>query len=177
MVDAILSKSAFAVHRGVGTGAVSNWIARGKLSGAALTGDGRINVEEADRQLGITVDPGRGAPPAPDAAPPGPEADDVTTSLARVRLQGETLRVAAQERQKAREEREEALERGELLPAAEARRIWNAELDALLADIELFVLELPVKLGQGREGIDIARREWREFRRRRAGQAEVARAA
>jgi len=168
----ILSKSAFAVRRGVGTGAVSNWIARGKLSGAALTADGQIAVEEAERQLAATIDPGRGAPVPPPAPRGGttPEADDQAASLARVRLRSETLKLEAQERQA-------AVERGEYVRAEEAGRLWAAELADLLAAIELFVLELPVKLGQGRDGVDIARREWREFRRRRAEQAEVGHAA
>jgi len=55
----VLSKSAFAARRGVGSSAVANWIARDRLTGAALTADGRINVEEAERQLGVTLDASR----------------------------------------------------------------------------------------------------------------------
>ena len=172
----LISKSAFAVRRGVAASAVSNWIARGKLTGAALTADGDINVEEAERQLGQTVDPGRGAPrPAPSPEPtraaiPSEPTDAAAASLAAIRLRSEGLKLEAQERQA-------GLERGELARVDEMKRAWAAELDDLLAATEWFVTELPIKLGLGRDGVDAARREWREFRRRRADQAEATRAA
>ncbi len=232
----VMSKSAFAARCGVATSAVSNWISRGKLSGTALTADGQIAVEEAERQLAQSIDPGRGAPrlgwagdgvgaaaagpmtvpaavagdtPAGSAAaaaaassvagaaassvaaaaspvapvgpvavaavaPAGPllaaEAADAQATLANLRLRRETLALEEQERKA-------ALDRGELARVDDMTRLWAAELEDLLAAVELFVLELPVKLGQGREGVDTARREWREFRRRRAEQSEAARQA
>jgi hypothetical protein len=171
MTDAI-SKSAFAAHRGVGTSAVSNWIARGQLAGAALTEDGQINVEEADRQLGVAVDPGRGAPAAGASASRGQgQEDDTAATLAQIRLRKETLALEQQERSA-------ALDRGELMRVDDARRAWASELDDLVAATELFVVELPVKLGlTGRESVEIARREWRAFRARRAEQADHDRAA
>lgn len=164
----VISKSAYAARRGVATSAVSNWIARGKLTGAALTADGQINAEEADRQLGQTVDPGRGA----QAATPRPAAaaDPVVASLADVRLQREQLSLDQARRQA-------AIDAGELVRADDAKRAWAKELDDLISAVELFVTELPTKLGLGREAVEQARREWREFRRRRADQAEAPRAA
>lgn len=163
----VISKSAFAVRRGVAPSAVANWIARGKLTGAALTADGQINVEEAERQLGETIDPGRGS----HAATPRQEAgNDTAAPLAKVRLAREELALAEAQRKA-------AVEAGELVRADEAKRAWAKELDDLVSAVELFVTELPIKLGLGREAVDIARREWREFRRRRADQAETARAA
>lgn len=76
----IITKGEYAKHRGVTPGAVSQWIANRKISGAALVGVGRlarINVEVADRQLAATLDMGqqlaRGGhvqpTPAPSAGP------------------------------------------------------------------------------------------------------------
>lgn len=165
----MLSKSEFAARLGKRPSAVSNWIARGKLAGAALMADGRIVVDEALRQLSITVDPGRGAPPpaerqAPDAAAPEPG------SLAALRIRRETLAIE-------RAERNAAIERGELVRADEVSRAWATELAELLAAIELFVVELPPKLGlEAREAVEAARRAWREFRQRRAEQEAEKRA-
>jgi len=163
----ILSKGAYAIRLGKMPSAVSNWIARGKLTGAALTADGRIVVEEADRQLGLSVDPGRGRPSISDlVSPPALRAidRDEPQSLAQVRLQRETLALEAQQRAA-------ATERGELMRVDEASRAWAAELEDLLLATEQFVVDLPAKLGEPtREAVDVARREWREFRRRRAEQ-------
>lgn len=73
----ILTKGEYAKHRGVTPGAVSQWIANSKISGAALVGIGRmarINVDVADRQLAATLDMGqqlaRGGHVQPTPAPP-----------------------------------------------------------------------------------------------------------
>lgn len=174
----VISKGAFAIRLGKMPSAVSNWIARGKLAGAALTADGRISVEEALRQLRLNVDPGIGRPSTGDlstaampAAPPA--APEMSSSepagqqtLAQLRLARERLSLEAQERAA-------AIERGELVRAAEASRAWAAELEDLVIAVEQFVIDLPTKLGLGREAVDTARREWREFRRRRAEQASA----
>lgn len=166
----IVTKSEFAKRVGKLPSAVSNWIARGKLSGSALTADGRIVVDEALRQLDMTVDPGRGAPPpamrpAADAAQPEPG------SLAALRIRRETLAIEQAERQA-------AIERGELVQSDAVARQWSGELEELLAAVELLFIELPAKLGLGtREAVETARREWREFRRRRAEAARAAQGA
>lgn len=158
-----ISKSAYAIRHGVAPSAVSNWIARRKLSGAALTADGRIVVEEADRQLDLTIDPARGRP----SPPPRGRGDDGKDTLAALRIERETLALEAGRRAA-------ALDAGELVNAAAAAKAWATELDDLLAAVELFVTDLPPKLGLGREAVDLVRREWRDFRRRRAQQAEAA---
>lgn len=151
--------------------AVSKWLARGQLTGEAVTADGRINVAEADRQLGIVLDPGRGRPPEQDLLP-RPPGDDAT--LAQLRIRKERLVVEARERAA-------AIERGELVRAADVALVWAKELDNLLSAIDLFIAELPAKLGLGlgRDAVTAARREWSEFRQRRAAQidSEMSRAA
>ncbi len=55
----ILTKSQFAALTGVSAGRVSQWIAEGKLTGAALVGEGRsarINVAIAAEQLRLKLD-------------------------------------------------------------------------------------------------------------------------
>lgn len=163
----ILSKGQFAIRCGKMPSAVSNWIARGKIAGAALTADGRIVVDEALRQLGQTVDPGNGRPSIADlASPPPPTAfsrADPVESLAKVRLARETLALEAQQRAA-------AIERGELMRVDEASRAWAAELEDLLLATEQFIIDLPAKFGLGREAAETARHAWREFRRRRVEQ-------
>ena len=159
MAGEVLSKGAYAIARGKMPSWLSNNLARGKLTADALTSDGRILVEEADRQLGLAIDPGRGRPAAAPLA-----VNDPATSLAEVRLQRERLNLEAQERNA-------AIERGELVRVDEVTRAWAKEIEDLLLSIEQFMVDLPGKFGLGRDAIDIARREWREFRARRAEQA------
>jgi hypothetical protein len=52
----IYTKSEFARRLGVRASAVSNYVARGQISGAALLSDGRINGPVAEDQLKLTVD-------------------------------------------------------------------------------------------------------------------------
>jgi hypothetical protein len=63
----IISKSAYAERLGVAPSAISNYVARGKLTAPALRHDGMIDVALADAQLGLNLDlirsAGRGARP------------------------------------------------------------------------------------------------------------------
>lgn len=172
----LLTKAEFASRLGKRPSAVSNWIAREKLTGAALTADGRINVDEALRQLGETIDPGRGNPTAmlavaaPIDDPPAPSPQMTMPfpgSLADIRLRTETLRLEEMQRNA-------AIARGELIYAEAAQRTWAEQLEELIASMELFVLDLPAKLGLDREASVTIRAEWRAFRERQADQAEVA---
>lgn len=180
------TKSEFAARIGKLPSAVSNYISRGKLTGLALTADGRINVEEALQQLGANVDPGRGNPAhlfaaAGDAAvlPQQPElpvapaaaahkpVDPVAAALGDIRLRRAQLDLDDAERKA-------AVDRDELIPAVEARRQWTAQLEDLIASMEMFVLDLPTKLGLDRDGALAVREEWRRFRERQADQAAAA---
>jgi hypothetical protein len=59
-----------------------------------------------------------------------------------------------------------AVERGELVYAEAAARAWAKALEELLGAVELFVVELPMRLADltGREAADAGRRPWWEFR-------------
>ena len=52
----LMSKAAYARHRGVGKSAVSNWVKRGQI---VLVGT-KVDVAASDAKLGMLVDPGRG---------------------------------------------------------------------------------------------------------------------
>jgi hypothetical protein len=65
----IMSGKEYAARHGVSPSAVSLWIRRGKISGAALTGRHHIVVEEADRQIRERLDPFRGRPRAAEYPP------------------------------------------------------------------------------------------------------------
>ena len=135
---------------------ISNWIARGKLSGAALTADGRIVVAEANRQLGRNLNP---------IASSSRRKVEPPSTLAALRVRREKLAVE-------RAEREAATERGQLIRANEAAAAWAQELAGLVQAIDLFVLDLPQKAGLDRDQAERVRREWRAFRERQAMQAE-----
>ena len=58
----LVTKAAFAERVGRSPGAISQWIAAGKIGGAALVGEGRralIDVDQALAQLGRTLDLGQ----------------------------------------------------------------------------------------------------------------------
>ncbi|HEY3909472.1 MAG TPA: hypothetical protein VGM07_06235 [Stellaceae bacterium] len=164
-----ITKGEFAQRAGRSPSAVSKWIAFGKIWGPAMTPDGRIVVEEAERQLAQSLAP-CGRPPGltlSDAqrgrdAPEG--ARRLLREIADVRLQREKLALIEAERAA-------AAARAELVRAAESWRAWRAEMDALEVAIGEFVVELPAKLGLGSAAAELARREWHVFQRRRAEQA------
>jgi hypothetical protein len=150
----VLSKSQFAARRGVGPNAVSTWIARRKLSGAALVGVGRgqrINVAEAERQLAVRIDPGRGRPRA-----------EAVSGLATGRTPPQPSPTS-----------EFAIDRGEPPTLwAQVRDLeirWAAGLDwekEFVADVEHFVItELPAQLQLGAEGVAVVKAAWQRFRR------------
>ncbi len=159
----IVSKSAYAKRHGKAASAVSNWISRGKLWGAALTADGRINADEADRQLAMSIDPIT-RPTAPPKLVLASEEDENET-LVSLRIREKRLEIS-------RRERADAIERGDLVSAEAIARRYAAELSDFIAAVEQFVMDLPAQLGLGREGLATVRAAWRAFRQRQADQAE-----
>ena len=59
----VVTRGEFAARAGRSPSAVNRWVERGQLSGAALTADGRIVVDEAEAQLARSLNPWRGRPP------------------------------------------------------------------------------------------------------------------
>jgi len=124
----LMTKGEFAVHRGVGKSAVSNWAKKDLLvmGECPTSGAIKVDVERTEARINARVDPMRGRPSAslPLAAPaPVEEGGDLLDgrrSAAHVRadLAEETL--ASMRRKNAREA-------GELVPAVEMLR-RSAEL-------------------------------------------------
>jgi hypothetical protein len=56
MPDGVMTKTEFAAHRGVTQAAVTNWIARQRLTAPSLRDDRKINVALADQQLDAKID-------------------------------------------------------------------------------------------------------------------------
>lgn len=132
MVAETMSKGDFAVHINVSAGRISQYIAEGKISAAALDGQGRsarIRTAIALSELRKTLDPSQrfganGAanivatqsPPAVSApSSPTAVADPVVDELAAERLKQQRMKTA-------REQREEDLSVGRYMLTADARR-------------------------------------------------------
>jgi hypothetical protein len=157
----ILSKSAFAARRGVSVSAVCKWIERDHLTGTALTADGRINVEEAERQLNERLDHSRSigkssaaaARTLPTAAPlSGP-----VEAMAAIKLE--------QAQRALQRDREADLERrGLYVLADKIRREHLRELSQFITTVEQRLPELVMQLGGGKAEITLARHWWRSLR-------------
>jgi hypothetical protein len=156
MVDApqTLSKSAFAARRGVAVSAVSKWIARGRVSGAALTPDGRIVVAEAERQLGATL--------------------DLSRSLGKVKGGGDLDEMAAIKMERARRDLQrdregDELRRGRYTLTEQSERAAKRGMSQYLLTVEQRAPELMELLGvDKRVGITVFRRWWRSLRQEEA---------
>lgn len=135
----IVSKGKFAQMVGRSAGAVSQWIAAGKLHGPALIGKGRaaqIDAEIAAAQLGYTLDLGQQlaqtAPLLP-ALPDGEESQDDQRRRLKIRAEREELALEL--------ERAAALEKsGAWMATAEAEAAWSAELASLRRAVESWLV-------------------------------------
>lgn len=135
LVAETMSKGDFAVHIGVSPGRISQYISEGKISLAALDGQGRaarIRTAIAMAELRKTLDPAQrfgangaaaitpapqiaAAAPSPGPAAPAGTVDPVVDELAQERLKQQRLKTA-------REQRDEDLSVGRYMLTDEARR-------------------------------------------------------
>lgn len=170
----LLSKSGYAAARDVTPGAVTNWIARRKLTAPALRADGRIDVALADRQLGLMLDPvqaasagdrtGRlGASPAP-STPAWSENEKASQQLLRARAVK-----ASVEAERAR--RDLNAERGRYIPSQDAAAEWARTLGAFLQRVEEGFADLAIDLGLDRAQLAGLRKYWRSQRASAAAEA------
>jgi|ERR1700687_683482 len=170
----ILSKSQYAAARNVTPGAVTNWIARGKLTRPALRSDGKIDANLADKQLGLTLDPVRAASAGdrprqrqspPDAGTGWSDNDKASQQLLRARAVK-----ASVEAERAR--RELNVERGRYAISSDVTAVWARTLGAFLQRVEEGFADLATDIGLDREQLTGLRKYWRA---QRAGAAEDAR--
>lgn len=175
----VISKGEFAARLGRSAGAISQWIAAGKLSGAALVGEGRrakINVTAAMAQLGAGLDLGQQlAQPRPVIAANGVRrgaAADAPARLLAARADREEIALVL-DRAKA-----EAAA-GRWVDAAEVEAAWAAEMTALINATETWLVSDAAAAsitaaagGAGlREVATMLRRGYRDLRARLAEQA------
>jgi hypothetical protein len=156
----ILSKTAFAARHGVGVPAVSNWIKRGRITGAALTEDGRINVAEAERQLGTTLDAVRSAgkiAASAAAAEPDLGTTSVRDQILEVDLESKRRKLNA--------------ERGVYCRTDHLARGSNRGFEQFLSAADIWIGDLAAELGLSAEGAAQAQALWRRFREREAAAA------
>lgn len=175
----VVSKGEFARLKQRGPSAVSNWIAAGKISPAALIGKGnaaKIWVEQAEADLAGSLDPSqqviqaapilpsaRKAPDLPlvpddDAAPiapaavsrPQPPQTDRENDLAR-RTRADADR-AELDLELAR--RKMAVDEGRYVEAAEAARSYGRELAKLLSETETYLFSTLAREIANAHGID-----------------------
>lgn len=158
---------------GIDPSQVSRQIKAGIIPNRGTADRPLVDVEEARqaRAVGLDRSKQRG-PGAPLFAAPSPAAGaDASSSAQR---DNETYQAARARREAVAAQMAEidlALRKGELIVAAAATREWSTALNELIAAIERFILDLPEKLGLGRDAVDICRREWRAFRQRQSDQA------
>jgi hypothetical protein len=182
----IVTKLEYAALKQRSPQAVSNWIAEGKLTAAALVGQGqraRIWVEQADRDLARFLDPSQQAAqprPIDQAAAAPPPGGDLfgapgTTSPAAAsgddiarkrRADADSAELAAERARRLAE-----VESGRWVEAAEAKKQWGAELTKVITELETFIgTALPKAIADHIEGADwktisvIARQEYRKYR-------------
>lgn len=167
-----MTKQEFAAHKKRKPSAISNWIADGKISAAALVGEGvraRIWVEQAERDLEIGLDPGQQSAQALPAA--SVEDEDL-----RRRRRADADR-AEHDAEAAR--RRLAVDEGRYVLAHEAAREWTRALSKLISEIETFLSTTLARGLADKHGLD-----WKEltvdmrekFRLFRGGLSEEARA-
>lgn len=160
-----LSKSAFATRRGVGVSAVCNWIERGRLSGDALTPDGKINVAVAEEQLGGTLDVSRSLGKQASVEREPGELQLGSGSLAPL---GEmaAIKLEQAKRQLQRDREDDLDRRGIYSLTAEMKRAQAREMSKFLTTVETRLPELAGLLDgkRGKEAVTIARRWWRGLR-------------
>lgn len=138
-MQTIVSKADFARHRGVSAPRVSQWIGKGQLRPPALTAEGRVWLEEAERQLGATLDVGGQMGKAlrePGAnavrAPAAPRAVDDNDPARRQAI----AKAEMVERENERDLRRTLEERGTYMLAAGVKPGWTKILGTVLASVE-----------------------------------------
>ena len=191
----VVSKGEFARLCRVDPGRVSQWIKEGKLTGAALVGEGRsakINVAVAHTQLKRRLDPNQMTangirtripggplvppveeppePPAPRRPVPAPdvtgEPDDDDTGL-----DLPTERALLTREQRMNWELRNRERRGELIDAAEAERRWSEEIVDLRSRMLAVAGDLPIELPHlTARDIEIIDRMYRHAMDRAAGE-------
>lgn len=173
----VITKGRYAALKGRAPSCVSNWITDGKISAAALVGEGqraRIWVEQADADLARNLDPSQQsyqAHPVSGSAPSPPPSDaplPLVVAPARQRGGSNEDDDDLRRRRKADADKAEhdaeaarrklAIDEGRWLDAADARREWSKELSALVSATETFLFTTAARHLAEEYGLD-----WKEL--------------
>jgi hypothetical protein len=178
----VMKKSEYAAHRGVTLAAVTNWIARKRLTAPALRDDGKIDVALADQQINAKVEPMKaasakrrvtakpkrapwpkreGRDPAP-AKPPTRDPALVAQETAQTRLLEARALSASVDAERKRRELE--AERGRYMITEDALAAWAKVINAFLTQIEQSLPDLATSLGLDPAGRIVLRKWWRNQR-------------
>lgn len=176
----LVTKGQYAQLKGRSPQAVSNWIAEGKVSQAAIVGQGqraKIWVERADADLIASLDADQqdrqAAPVIPVAAQASAVVAIGTDDISRRRkADADAAELVAEERR-----RKLAADSGKWVEAEAARKGWAQELTRLVSDMEIFVtsalaVEIAGQFGLDAKQVAVACRE--HFRSYREGVADTA---
>jgi hypothetical protein len=177
-VSEVLSKLAFAAHRGVKPSAVTNWITRGRLKPPALLEGGKIDIELADQQLAakiertrassakrrVTAKPKRSARAKREIPPRAPVRDPalVAQEAAQARLLEARALSAMVDAERKRRELE--AERGRYMTTADAEAAWAKVMSTFLMQVEQSLPDLAVTFGLDAAGRVVLRKWWRQQR-------------
>lgn len=199
-VKTVVTKGKYAKMKGRAPSAVSNWIAEGKITAAALQGTGnraQIWVEQADADLAASLDPSQQltqrvplnlvAAPPPAAAPAAPATAPRQPAYASER-DLDLARRARADADKAEHDAEAArrklaIDEGKWVEAEEAARVWGRELSKLTSEIETFLFNTLARDLAAEHGLDWktlaveVREKFRKFRAETSDQAAARREA
>lgn len=181
----VVSKQDFAKLVGVNKSAVSNWIARGHLSGAALVGKGlraRIDVEAAKEQLRDNLDPSQigGTQTAKLDEPVPVKASAAPTPSASIPTSGRTIeshiKVARLRQLNLSNEKaklEAAVVAGKYVSADDARQSAGRIAGQLMATFESAIVEFSNSIAaqsdlSSRDAARLLKGVWRAIRQREA---------
>jgi hypothetical protein len=174
----LLSKSGFARLHNKSPASVSHWIARQQLTAPALRSDGKIDVELANRQLGLTVDRVRSAASTNRIdrlsvgrlprrrEPHGAVYDEAARQLLRAKAQ-----IAAA--QAARAWRELQLEKGRYTLTEDVDQAWRKSLTELVHLLEQAIRDLADELRLDAQGRVVLRKWWRQVREEAAARSRA----
>lgn len=199
----IISKGEFAKRKDRTPQCVSKWISKGKITKAALIGEGnsaRIWLERAEADLAASLDPSQqliqASPILPIGASPGivsqPD-EDLPAAASLPQLSATSAKVDARSndlarRAKADADRAEldaesarrrlAIDEGRYVVADEAARAWGREMSRFIADTETFLTstlarDLAIEFGKDWKSVSVKIRD--AYRQFRGHASESAR--
>lgn len=195
----VVSKAEFAALKKRSRPCVTKWIKQGKISKAALVGEGnsaKIWVQQADADLAASLDPSQqliqrapvlpsgdgpaATPVLPEASPPAPSGTVRATLTAE--READLARRAKADADRAEQEaitafRKNQVEEGRWMPSEQAAKEWAAELARFISETETFLATTLARALAEQHGLDFKALSVEIRNRYRAHRAAAADAA